>query len=162
MKIEKNKKMLLFRYNNYKKTDFITAHRDVLNENGYVWMLKIGKKTSVDKIKKVMSDGGYLILRAPKADGSLSYITHFTEISEDEPDDFAYPEYYDTFLTGEDSFQFESSSKQWFKLDMIKQLDEKETDKLILALNGKKVNEVIATTMTAVMFISCDEDIKFV
>lgn len=160
MKIEKDKKMLLFRYNNYKKTNFITAHEEVLKENGYVWMLKMGKKSSVEKINKVLNEGGYLVLRGPKADGSVSYITRFTEMCDNEPKDFAYPEYYDTFLSGEDSFQFDSTSKQWFKLNMIKPLNEKEVDKLILAQNGKKVNELIATTMTAFMFISCDADIN--
>lgn len=160
MTIKQQTKMLLFRYNNYRKTNFIEEHKKVIDENGYVWMLKIGKKSSMEKLNKILSDGGFLVLRAPKADGSTSYLARFTEISECMPDDAAYPEYYDDFIDGEGSFDFDISSEQWFKLESIKELKEKEADKLILEKTGKKVDAVIGTTRTAVMFISCDDTIK--
>ena len=53
MIIKNNTPMILFRYNNYKKKDFINEHKNVLNTNDYVWMLKLGKKSSIEKINKV-------------------------------------------------------------------------------------------------------------
>ena len=104
MIIKKNTEMLLFRFNNYRNHPFIKAHQEVLNEDGYVWMLKIGKRSSVAKIQAIIDCGGWLVLRSPKA-------------------------------------------------------DDNDANNLVISKSDKKVNEVIGTTRTAVMFIKNSTDI---
>ena len=155
MIIKKYTEMLLFRYSNYKKHSFISEHNDVLTEKGQVWMLKLGRKSNAQKLKSIADNGGWLVLRAPKADGGSSYIAHFVKVQEDVPQDAIYPQYYKDILEGtsDDFFYFSNSSRQWFKLDGIKPLDEKAAASLIISKTGKKVDDVINTTRTAVMFI---------
>lgn len=159
--IEKNKKMLLFRFNNYKKTSFIAEHKKVLDNNGHVWMLKIGKKTSLEKINSILKDGGWIVLRAPKADGSVNYMARFTELSEEMPKNEMFPKYYNAFLDGDDSFEYDLSSEQWFKLDYIAEIPKPAISNLVLEKSHKKIDEVIGTTRTAVMFVTSESDIVF-
>ena len=48
MKILKDTNMLLFRFRSYGKNNFIESHKKILNEKKYVWMLKLGKRTSTE------------------------------------------------------------------------------------------------------------------
>ena len=54
MVIKQNTEMMLFRYNNYKGYSFIKEHLSVYEKHGYVWMLKVGKRSSEEKIKRVV------------------------------------------------------------------------------------------------------------
>ena len=75
MIIDKDTEMLLFRFSNYKRYLFIEEHISILHDNGYVWMLKLGRRSNINKIKSISDNGGWLILREPK---SLSLI-HISE-----------------------------------------------------------------------------------
>lgn len=155
MLIETGTNMILFRYNNYKSFSFITEHQSVLKQNGYVWMLKIGKKSSEDKIKKVQAAGGWIILRAPKSDGGISYISHFTVCCAEQPSDHCYPQYYEDLIKSRnEAFDFfEDPSFTWFRIDSITDFAVENSKKLVMAVNGKSVDKVIETTRTAFMFI---------
>lgn len=157
MEIASNTNMLLFRFSNYKKTNFIKEHLEVLNEEGCVWMLKAGKRSSLDKLKKIKKYGGWMVLRAPKADGSKSYLARFIDVIEEDPDDLIYPTYYNQILESDENtdlrFDFGSVSHQWFKLDILTELSEESAHNLVVTNSGKNVEEVIGTTRTAVMFI---------
>ena len=159
MKISENTKMLLFRYSNYKHHKFVEEHLAVLNRSGYVWMLKAGKRSSMDKLAAIMKMGGWLVLRAPKADGSTCYIAKFSAIEDTEPEDGVFPDYYNDFLDGDDLY-FEEASGQWFKLEMIKELPEKFKTSLVISQSGKHVDDIIDSTRTAVMFIQNEAEIR--
>ena len=159
MIIKNNTTMILFRYNNYKKKDFINEHKNVLNTNDYVWMLKLGKKSSIEKINKVKDNGGFMILKAPKSDGGTTYIAKFSEIIGYKPNDNFYPKYYNDILNS-DNYLYWDKSFQWFKIEVIKKLSEENMEKIVL-INGKKpVNDVIHNTMTAFMFVENSSEIK--
>lgn len=161
MIIKEDTEMLLFRYSNFSKHAFLPELEAVIKEKGSVWMLKAGKRSSFARLKEIKENGGWLVLRAPKADGSKSYIAKYTEVSEEDPTDGCYPEYYDDIIFGDDEkFMDITPTFQWFKLKLIQELSEKDADKLVVAKTGKPVNEVIVTTRTAVMFIKNSADIK--
>ena len=124
-------------------------------------MLKIGKRSSVAKIQAIIDCGGWLVLRSPKADGGKSYLTKFSEILEEEPLDMVYPEYYTEILDNEDDEDFYNPNAvfQWFKIEMILELNDNDANNLVISKSDKKVNEVIGTTRTAVMFIKNSTDI---
>lgn len=155
MKIKKNTEMLLFRYSNYDQFSFIDEHIAILDKYRHVWMLKLGKRTSLVKLKAILENGGWLILRSPKGDGSRCYIAQFTEMVEELPGDGFYPKYYQKILEGitENDFYYSEPSFQWFKIITIKSIDESVVDSLVMSKTGKMVNDVIKTTRTAVMFI---------
>ncbi len=156
MIIDKDTEMLLFRFSNYKSYSFIEEHISVLRKAGYVWMLKLGKRSSMEKLESIKERGGWLVLRSPKADGGKSYLTRFTEIVEGDPKDNTYPEYYDTFLnvTGEEELYYSiEPAYQWFKIEFITSIDNKVTSCFVVAKTEKKLDDVINTTRTAVMFI---------
>lgn len=160
MKIKKNTNMLLFRFGNYKKNDFIESHMKVIDKDGYVWLLKLGKRTSIDRLNEILNAGGWIVLRSPKADGSKSYIARFSEFSEEEPSDMIYPSYYNDILgdDSDDGYYEGSRVCQWFRVDMIKPIE--ETSVFIMSKTGKAVDEVIETTRTAVMFVKNISDIS--
>lgn len=162
MRINENTKMLLFRFNNFGNNSFIAAHTDVLQKNGYVWMLKLGKRSSMDKLNDIKENGGWLVLRSPKADGGKSYITQFSKMLEEEPEDMVYPSYYAEILneSDEQSYYNPNIAYQWFKIELIAELTESNVETLVISKTGKSVNAVIETTRTAVMFIQNSKQIS--
>lgn len=162
MNIAVNTKMLLFRFNNFGKNSFISAHMEILQKFGYVWMLKLGRRSNIEKLKEIKENGGWLVLRSPKADGSMSYIAKFSDISEKEPKDGVYPNYYDEILseTNDQGFYDPNRSYQWFKIEIISELTESDANTLFISESGKSVNDVIGTTRTAVMYIQNNKAIS--
>ncbi len=147
--------MILFRYSNYKNFSFISEHLSVLNRSNHVWMLKIGRKSSNEKIGKAQDSGGWIVLRSPKSEGSRSYIAHFTEFGEKEPSDCCYPQYYGELIKSRnESFDFfNEPSYTWFRIDSITDFSAENSKKLIMTINGNSVDEVVGTTRTAFMFV---------
>lgn len=153
-----NTKILFFRFSNYKNYDFIQEHKKILKENGYVWMLKAGKRSSIDKIRRVQQDGGWMVLRSPKSNGSVSYIANFSDITEDDPKDECIPAYYIKLLDDENlDLNCVNSTHQWFRLKSIESLDQSISDNLVLDTSGKRLVDTIGTTRTAVMFVHNDK-----
>ena len=155
MTIDANTKMLLFRFSNFGKSSFLSAHMEMIEKHGYVWMLKLGKRSSIEKLKEIKENGGWLVLRSPKADGSKSYLAKFSDIAEEEPADKVYPDYYGEIFNESDDNDFFNSniSYQWFKIELITELMESDAESLVVSKTEKMVNDVIGTTRTAVMFI---------
>lgn len=156
--IKKETKMLLFRYSNYRKFNFINEHARIIQKFGYVWMMKLGKKTSIEKIKSIIKNGGYIVFKAPVADGSVFYIGRFIDFSEELPDDEIHmPKYYTEIV---EDINFRDIPTQFFKIVSLKLLDEKYASILCLEKNKKKVIDVITETRTAVMFIENEKEIN--
>lgn len=155
--ILKNTEMLLFRYSNYKKLRFIDEHTKIIHSAGYVWMMKMGKKTSAEKIKNIIKNDGYIVFKSPIAEGNRFYIGRFIEFSETLPeDDDHMPSYYSEIVNDEN---FWEAPTQYFKLIDLVPLEEKYVSSLHLKINNKKVLDVINETRTAVMFIKNHVDI---
>lgn len=163
MIINKDTEMLLFRFSNYKRHSFINEHLSLLNNTGYVWMMKLGKRSSIEKINDIKENGGWLVLRSPKADGSKSYLAKFTDVIEVTPKDGVYPEYYHELFNGIDEgnlYYVNDPSFQWFRIELIEPLDNITAGSLVVSKTGKKVDDVINTTRTAVMFIKNEVSIE--
>lgn len=161
MIIKKNTEMLLFRFNNFKRFSFLQEHMSVLKDSGYVWMLKLGRQSNMDKIKGIKDCGGWMILRAPKAEGGSSFLAKFSEVEDKTPADGIYPAYYHDILGGNaEDFYYSDTSKQWFRIEKIRPITDKETATLVISKTGKKVDDVIKTTRTAVMFVKNEAPIE--
>ena len=81
MIIEKGINILLFRFKDYRRYSFIEEHTQVLNEEGHVWILKSGKIPDVRKLERIKDDGGFIILKTPKAEGNNYYLAQFDSMS---------------------------------------------------------------------------------
>lgn len=154
MTIEINTEMMLFRFSNYKKHSFIDAHQAVLQKEGHVWMLKFGRKTDNQKLQSIIRSGGWLVLRAPKAEGGKTYLAKFTDVQEESPIDMSFPAYYkELFESPNDYLLFKELSRQWFRLVSLKPISKSEAASLVISKSGKRVEDVIKVTRTAVMFV---------
>ena len=152
--LEAKTPILLFRYKSYKHHDFIYSHNSLCQQNGYVWMMKAGIKTRVEKIKKVMNYGGWMILRSPKGEGGTSYLAHFTEYSDSIPPDGIYPSYYKDIFAEENDEVFSMHTEyQWFRLTKIHPLTEEQMSVIVLSMSQAPIDNVIKSTRTAVMFV---------
>lgn len=154
--INKETTMLLFRYSNYRKYSFIDEHMKIIHNLKYVWMMKMGKKTSIEKIKSIIKSGGYIVFKAPVADGSHFYIGKFVDFREELPNDEKHmPKYYSEIV---EDINFWDAPTQFFKLVDIVPLNEEYAAALRLEKNKKKVLDVINETRTAVMFIENEKE----
>ncbi len=158
MIIPPNSNMMLFRYNDYARTNFITEHQKIVDQYGYVWMMRLGKRTSPEKLKSVTESGAHIILKSPKKNGDHYYLAHYLEIISELPDDSIHmPAYYSKLI--QDGYLYDTSV-QVFKVDYILEMTPEQASCLRLSLNGKPVYEVIKQTRTAVMFIENQEQIE--
>ena len=95
MELKKGTSVLVIRFNNYGKYDFIKEHQRLIDANGYTWMFKVGRPIQGPKMDAVMRQGGYLILKAPKASGNGYYLTKIlASKTGKKPSDCVYPSYY--------------------------------------------------------------------
>lgn len=158
MIIPPNTSMLLFRYNDYARTDFIWEHKEVIKNNGYVWMMRLGKRISSEKLNRVTESGGFVVLKSPKKKGDHYHLAHYQDTVSDVPDDFEHmPSYYSKLI--QDGYLVDTGV-QAFKIEYIREMTEGQVACLRLCLNGKPVNKVIKETRTAVMFIENNEQIE--
>lgn len=159
MEIQPKKKMLLLRYNNYKNNDFIEAHNGVVDKNGYSWMLKIGKDITKFKLEQVMSDGGLLILKAPKSAGGLYYISTIIEYYFGEnKKDMVFPGYYHDMVNDVNLWQMSGLEGSWLKVERIVPLPDGFEKNLTLVSNSKKVDEVVKRTRSSMLYVQSEID----
>jgi hypothetical protein len=156
--IEKNKAVLLFRYNNYKKTDFIEEHNNAADENGYVWMLKAGRKLIEAKLCQVKDESGIMILKAPKNAGGNYYCAQIFNYWFGSPNkSMNFPVYYEELIDDERLWQIESLDGTWLKIGKITALSSETVQELRLISNNKKIEDVIGSTMSSTLYVQSDK-----
>ena len=157
MNVENGTKMILIRYNIYKNNDFISEHKLILSAQEHVWILKTGKEIPETKLHAYVGDGGYLVLRSPKSQGGNYYLAHVVDSYNGEPKrDMKYPDYYHEMIDDEKLWMIDSLAGTWFKVNKIERINDSTVSKLRLISNGKNVDEVIRTTRSTTMYITCD------
>ena len=147
-KILKDTPCLFVRLVDYKKNDFIEEHIKVFNNNGVVWLLKMGKPAKADYIKEVIKNGGGLITKSTAKNGSKFYFCNILEYNDNE--ELIYPEYYNEIFENEYYQQEEIKSiGTWFKITNIIEISDEIVDKFAtISTNrsllecGKKFNQV--------------------
>ena len=160
MVVDAGKSALLLRYNNYKGTDFIEEHNKVVSVNGYVWMLKAGRKLVENKLNKIMGESALLILKAPKSSGGDYYYAQIAgyryggQLEKKES-----PSYYEKLVDDEKLWQIDSLDGTWLKIGEIKPLAKTVVDELKLVSNNKSVMDVINSTMSSSLYVCSDKRI---
>ena len=160
MILKANSKVLVLRFNNYKKWNFIEEHTRILNSTKYVWILKAGKYIKEHQIEDVLRNGGNLILKEPKKDGGKYYYLHICDFyNGNVEDEFNFPQYYYEMLDDYEYYTMEELSGTWIKVDYLKQL-ENGLDRLRLISNDKGLDETISSTRSALLYAYSNTDIE--
>ncbi len=156
MLIEKGKRMLLLRFSNYKKYDFIECHKDLIEKNGFVWMIKMGKPLPKPNLDSVVNDGGTLILKAPKSCGGNLYIAKILECYNGIPsEEMTFPAYYHVMEKDDNIWMLGYSlDGSWFKITDLSILSNEDASRIRLISNGKLAVDVLDSTRTSVMYVT--------
>lgn len=155
MVVKKGTDILLFRYSKYDHYDFLAEHNRILEKEGFVWVLKLGRKTNEPSIRNILSQGGTLILKSPKSEGGKYTLCLFDLYSTDKPNPALYPKYYSEFIES----QYCETSYQWFRITKMLEMNDAQIEALRVKKNDMAVNEIIKATRTSVMFIYNDKDL---
>ena len=99
-------------------------------------------------------NGGYLILRSPKCDGSLFYYARVTDVFNGlSSGEMIFPEYYFEMLSDDDVWMVQELSGSWFKVDEIKPLSNTFINSLVLCSNGRGVIDFLNRSMSSVIYV---------
>ena len=154
IEIKQGADLLLLRYNDYKKYDFIEEHQKIIDEHGFTWIYKIGRSITKRKLKKVMNESGQLLLRSPKTKGGKIYISPILEYAYGMPkNDYVFPEYYQELVADDREWRMQSLEGSWLKIGTIEEVPIEESKKIRLISNGKPVLEVLDATMSSMLYV---------
>lgn len=158
MKIEKDKRIMVFRYSQYKSYDFIEEHQKIINIAGATWMLKFGKQIPASVLESLREQKGGLLLKAPKLAGGGYYYCIvqdcFNGVSNSE---MSFPEYYKYVLR--DGYQNRLEGT-WFKISSIMKVKPEIGRHLKLISNNRILDDVIQETRTVVMHTFSENEIS--
>lgn len=150
MNSDEKKKLLVLRFNDYKRNDFIREHKKIIEKNGAVWFLKLGKPVPPKALEEILLGTGGLILKAPKACGGKFYYCKMLDARNSRPnDDMVYPEYYREMMDELFWFSFDGT---WIKVDGFRELNDSEISKLKLMSNDRLLSEVLMQTRTTMLY----------
>lgn len=158
MKIKRETPVLFVRISDYKKYNYVEEHKKVLDKNGYVWLLKIGKKSNENFVKKVLENGGGLIIKSTAKHGHNFYYCTFTTNKVD--DSLLYPDYYNEIFDDE-YYDLEELKKScsWFKIEKMVPLSEEQVKKFVVIKTRRNLLECGTMFRVNQMYLEADEDI---
>ena len=97
--VNSNSLMLLCRVYDYKYYSFIEEHQKVLQENGECWILKSGKKISPARMKDVLNESGFIVLKTPKSGTDKFYLCKIAQMTYNKPiGNKLFPKYYEQYM----------------------------------------------------------------
>lgn len=135
MKIKENERVNILKTSN-KYTNCVEDHIDVLNENGTVWMARIGR--DVDS-QPIVNKNNYLFLYER---GKL-FIAHYSDVTKEKPI-YGYPSSYNKYIFGGNLVPTE-----YLLLDMVREVDNHILDKLKYEGNQRIVSDTIGRSPKA-------------
>ena len=161
MFIGRNQKLLLLRYNEYRKYDFMKEHGEILKKNGCVWLLKVGKPLPEKSMDSIMESGGWIVFRGPKARGGKLYIAHCREYFNGLPNEkMKYPQYYEEMIDDEDTWFVDDLHGTWLCIDYLAEKTSEISKHLFLLSNQKSAIDVLNVTRSSVMYVFSDVDVQ--
>lgn len=159
MVIRKADKILVLRFKNYKRFDFISEHEKVAEKEGRVWLFKLGANVPAQKLQEILADSRGLILKSPKASGGKYYYCKMIDAVNTSPNsEMVYPEYYKFLM--KDMFWL-SLNGTWICVNSFHEIKPAFASKLRLISNDRPLDEVIAQTRTTMLYVYASEDLPY-
>lgn len=153
---------LLMRFSNYKRYSFIDELNRSIMKVGSGWFLKTGKTIPQAKLQPIIQNGGFFILKAPKADGDDYYIAHITESFNGSPkSEMIYPSYYDDMVEDDNLWMMDSLEGTWLKTDYVGRMRIEDIKHLYLCSNKKPADVVAHSTRSSTMYIYSDIELSY-
>lgn len=161
-KIKPETPHLFLRLNNYNGYDFIKEHKNCIDKNGYVWLLKVGKTINRDFIKSIIEKNGGIILKSSAKDGNKFYYCNLLDYEIPKNDkEFIFPEYYKEFFDYEGyNLNDLKNTGYWFKISEIKEIDRKIVDSFVICNGKKPMLDVALYTRVVHMYIENSKEIE--
>lgn len=148
-KIDTDKVMLVLRVNNYKNYNFVNEHRKLMEEYNTIWMFKVGRPLAQKSIDILMKNGGYVILKEPKASGNRYYICISDEIRQGKPNEkMIYPDYYKELYA--DGISMEGT---WLRISEINEISKEALPYFELSKSHKKMTDVVNSTRSPILYV---------
>lgn len=158
MDIKAKEKLLVLRFSTYKDFDFIEEHRQIINNNGAVWMLKLGKPVPDRTLREILLGSAGLILKAPKSIGGKYYYCQMLDAQNMKPNnEMKFPEYYKKLL--EDMFWL-SMDGTWIKVNNFIELEKEVIPSFKLMSNDRPLDDVLSQTRTTMLYAYSERTIE--
>lgn len=160
MIIKRNTPHLFVRLNNYENYDFIKEHKNVIKDNGYTWVLKIGKTINRDFINKMIEEKSAIIVKTPNKIGNKFYYCQLIP-GDVHNEKLVYPKYYDEYLYFEGfSLDTVKENGYWFKIKNMIEIPEEVVKKFVIIKSKKSMYECATKTRVVHMYIENTEEIN--
>lgn len=152
---EKNSEAVVIRVNDFRGHSFVEEHQHIIEQDGYVWMLKIGRKISGVSIQ-ILDKYGQLIIKEPKKNGGKFYACHVLDVKQGRIDEMKHsPEYY-TDLEAEGI----ELNGTWMKVDTLIQIGDSATDNIVLTKSKIKMIDICNCTRSPVLDVTVIKRLK--
>lgn len=152
---------LFLRLNNFEEYNFIDEHKKLIESKGYVWLLKIGKTINQEFVKKIIEEGGGIILKSSAKNGNKFYYCDLLSNDINSENKIVYPEYYNEFFEYE-AYNLEDLKKTgyWFKITNMRDITEDEVYKFRICKSHKPMLDSALYTRVVHMYVENDRDMK--
>lgn len=122
MIIKKDSRFLFIKLLDYKEYNFVEEHQKVINKEGYVWVLKLGRKINKKMMEELKDFNGDIIFKSSKRNGNKYYYCHVVNEAKVNKNPLV-PQYYLELLDYEGyTLDDALENGDWFKIDSIKEI----------------------------------------
>jgi hypothetical protein len=157
--INKDSKHLFLRLSNFFEYDSVEETKKSFAKNGYIWILKTGRKPSNEFLDDVInSNGGIILSNSSRKNKKYYYCKLDTYNPRNEK--IVYPSYYDEYLQYENySFNETIKNETWLKISSFIELTENEAEQFLTIKSNRKITECIQSR-AVYMYLYCNNILK--
>lgn len=144
--------VMVIRFGEFEGLSFIEEHKNIIDKNGDVWMLKLGRNPYKKALVKFEDNDAKIILCSPKKRGNKLYLCDVCGYWLGKPkENFVFPNYYHNIL---DEYGENRLEGTWINISGIHEIPMEDYEKIILVSNEKKLIDVINETRTSIMYVN--------
>lgn len=159
MKIKKDTRALFLKLSDYKSYNFVEEHKNKINENGFVWVLKLGKKINSKVLEDLYESKGGIIFRSSKRNGNKFYYCNLVKTPKLD-DELIIPDYYYELLSAEGyTIEMVRNNGEWFKIDSMTELTDESIKKFVSVSSGNDLT-ICSKARSSYVNIKCENDIE--
>lgn len=148
---------LFLRLTNFKEYDYINEHKKCLENNGFVWILKVGKFIDKEFLESIIKNGGGIILKTPKRTDNKYY---FCKLESYRPynEKIVFPDYYKEYLESEGlDLNTTLRNENWLKISSMIELSDSQAEKFVTI---KSQNKVVNCVRSRAVFMYIENSSK--
>lgn len=151
MKLFNDAPYLFLRMSNFNDNDFINEHSKIIKDNGYVWVLKMGRKINKEYLKEIIKNQTGLIIKKPSRSDNRLFYCKLESIDYDNSNLF--PDYYYDFLSY-NGYKLSdlNNNSSWFKISEISLIPNDIIDNFVVSKNENDLKSAALNSRTPYIF----------